>query len=94
MNKADLEFIHEMVDQLDRSIAELTQKESIIKAKVGDERIEELTEYWQMLLDEDEAEELKTTFDHWDRMLISTWAHLRRVHDTRAKAGQAVMKNK
>lgn len=94
MKKADLDFVHEMVVQLDLSIASLTEEEKRIKEKISDERIDELREYWLMKIPEEESQELKTTFDYWDRILIRTWAHLQRAHETRAKAGQAVMKNK
>jgi len=94
MKKADLDFVHEMVVQLDQSIASLTEEEKRIKEKISNERIEELREYWLMEMTEEESQELKTTFDHWDKILIHTWAHLHRAHETRAKAGQTVMKNK
>ncbi|MCK5829819.1 MAG: hypothetical protein KAH20_05910 [Methylococcales bacterium] len=93
MKKADLDFVNEMVVQLDLSIASLIEDEKRIKEKISEDRIEELREYWLMEITEEESQELKTTFDHWDKILIRTWAHLRRSHDTRAKAGQTVMKN-
>jgi len=93
MDNADLEFIYEMVEQLDATINKLTMDEKNIRSKIGMERIEELREYWQQELSDEDAEELKTTFDHWDRTIISTWAHLLRAHKTRAQAGQALMKD-
>ena len=93
MKKADLEFVHEMVIQLDLSITSLTKEEKRIKEKISDERIEELEEYWRMEITEEESEELKLTFDYWDKVLIRTWACLYKAHDTRAKAGQTVMRN-
>jgi len=94
MKKADLDFVHEMVVQLDLSIASLTEEEKRIKEKISEDRIEELKEYWMMEITEEESQELKTTFDYWDKILIRTWAHLRRAHETRKKAGQTVMRNK
>jgi len=94
MNKADLDFVHEMVVQLDQSIASLTEEEERIKKKISDDRLEELTEYWLMEMSEEESEELKTTFDYWDKVLVRTWAHLQRAHDVRVKAGQTLMRNK
>ncbi|NOQ14626.1 MAG: hypothetical protein GQ583_09155 [Methyloprofundus sp.] len=92
MKQADLDFVLEMVKQLDESIRQLTLDEQRISKKIAKERIEELREYWLQNMDAEEAEEFKLTFDHWDRMLIVNWARMQRAHDTRAKAGQAMMK--
>lgn len=93
MDKTDLDFVHEMVAHLDRTIQQLTITEKEISIKIGALRVEELTEYWLQELETEEAEEIKRTFDHWDLMIISTWAHLQRAHKTRAEAGQALMKD-
>ena len=50
--------------------------------------------YWLMEISEEESQELKLGFDYWDKILIRTWALLERAHETRAIAGQTVMKNK
>jgi len=92
MDKQDIEFIYEMVNQLDSTIHKLVEDEARISQKLSDERIEELNEYWQQELSDEEAQELKATFDYWDKMLIVTWAHSRRAHITRAAAGQKLMK--
>lgn len=92
MEKAGLEFVYEMVKQLDETIQKLTIDEQNTKAKIGQDRLEELTDYWEHNLDEEEEAELKLSFDHWDRVMISTWAHMQRVHETRALAGQTLMK--
>ncbi len=81
-----------MVKQLDESIERLTQEEKSIRGYIAAERIEELQEYWLQEIDEEAAAELKLTFDHWDKMLIFNWARMQRAHDTRAKAGQTLMK--
>jgi len=94
MKKDDLEFVHEMVVQLDQSITRLNQDEQRIKKKLTEDRIEELKEYWLMEISEEESQELKLGFDYWDKILIRTWALLERAHETRAIAGQTVMKNK
>ena len=91
MKQADLDFIHEMVIQLDQSIRQLTLDEERISHYIAAERIEELREYWTQEMDEEEAEEFKLSFDHWDRMLIANWARMQRAHITRAKAGQTLM---
>ncbi|MDF1581855.1 MAG: hypothetical protein RQ733_00670 [Methyloprofundus sp.] len=92
MHKADIEFVYDMVEQLDQSIRKLTLDEQEISAKLGQQRTEELREYWQQELNEEDAQELKTTFDYWDKMLIVTWAHRQRAHTTRATVGQTLMK--
>ncbi len=92
MDKADIEFVYGMVEQLDQTIRKLTLDEQEISTKVGEQRTEELREYWQQELDEEDAQELKTTFDYWDKMLLVTWAHRQRAHKVRAKVGQVLMK--
>ena len=93
MDSADLEFVYGMVEQLDATIRKLNVDEKNVRSKIGEDRIEELREYWQQELSDEETEELKMTFDHWDRVMISIWAHLLRAHKTRAQAGQALMKD-
>lgn len=92
MKQADLDFVHEMVIRLDESIRKLTLDEERISQKIGAERIVELREYWLQEMGVEEAQEFKATFDYWDQMLIVNWARMQRVHDTRAKAGQTLMK--
>lgn len=92
MDKANIEFVYGMVDQLDQTIRKLTLDEQEISTKVGEQRTEELREYWQQELDEEDAQELKTTFDYWDKMLLVTWAHRQRAHTARVKVGQVLMK--
>lgn len=92
MDKDDIEFVYDMVEQLDQTIRKLTLDEQEISAKLGEQRTEELREYWQQELNEEETQELKATFDYWDKMLIVTWAHRQRAHTTRATVGQTLMK--
>ena len=92
MKQADLDFVHEMVIQLDASIRQLMLDEERISKKIGAERIVELREYWLQEMDAEEAQEFKATFDYWDQMLIVNWARMQRAHDTRVKAGQTLMK--
>lgn len=92
MINADKEFIQAMVRQLDTSIRKLADEEVMISEKLGQERVEELSELWFEELSYDEANEFKLSMDYWDKKLIWVWAHLKRAHATRAKAGQACMK--
>lgn len=92
MTKADKEFIDEMVIQLDNSIRKLVDQEQMIMEKLGDERVKILNELWLEKLSYDEANEFKRSMDYWDKKLIWVWAHLKRAHTSRMKAGQAYMK--
>lgn len=93
IDKEDLDFANNMVIQLDESIQRLVKDDKRISEKMGKQRVEELLEYWNQELTTEESEEIKATFDYWDKMLIFTSARMKRIHDTRAKVGQAVMKN-
>ncbi|MCK5353860.1 MAG: hypothetical protein KAJ63_01975, partial [Methyloprofundus sp.] len=84
MIKADIEFLLTMVTQLDNTIRKLRVDEQRISCKLSEDRIEELKEYWNQELSDEEAQSLKETFDYWDKSLIATWAHTRRAHISRA----------
>jgi len=94
MNPEDIDFIYAMVEQLDMTIRKLALDEERILQKISDERVEELKEYWQHELSDEEEQELKGTFDHWDKVLMSNWAHSQRAHETRVLAGQKLMHEK
>jgi hypothetical protein len=86
-------FIAEMVKQLDESIQRLSAEEMRLSAKLGEERVMELREYWQKELPAAEDEAFKLAMDHEDKKLTWIWLRLQRIHESRAKAGQALMKN-
>ncbi len=92
MIERDKAFIDNMVLVLDASIRNLVTQEQMITEKLGEERVEELNEFWLEQLFDDEANEFKLSMDYWDKKLIWVWAHLKRVHTSRMKAGQAYMK--
>jgi len=72
MDKADKEFIENMVRELDASIEKLVKQEKSLMAKLGEERTEELSELWLEQLSAEEADELKRGLDYLDKKLIWT----------------------
>ncbi|NOT84129.1 MAG: hypothetical protein HOP02_04945 [Methylococcaceae bacterium] len=92
MRPDDVEFMGDMVVQLDATIQKLVEEELVLIDKLGDVRVEELKEYWDLTLAPDEEMEFKRTMDYWDKILIRTWAHLKRAHNSRAEVGKTFMK--
>jgi hypothetical protein len=88
----DEEFLHDMVIQLDETIRKLVIEEREISEKLGAVRVEELKEFWQQALSEEEERFFRITLDYWDRTLIRVWAHSSRAHDTRVRVGHTLMK--
>lgn len=93
MKQADQEFLHNMVTQLDETIKKLVVEERDVANKIGEGRVEELTEFWKQALSEEEEKLFKLTLDYWDKILIRIWARSKRAHLTRAQVGQAFMKS-
>lgn len=93
MNKDDLEFIYAMVKQLDESIRCLHAEEQRILTKIDQDRLHDLNSYWNQTLMAEDAQEIKASFDYWEKLLIMTWARLHRIQQTRVQAGQAIMKS-
>ncbi|MFI3189083.1 hypothetical protein BCS42_11620 [Crenothrix sp. D3] len=87
----DEAFLHDMVIQLDETIRKLAIEEREITEKLGVVRVEELKEFWQQALSEEEEKFFRITLDYWDRSLIRVWAHSSRTHDTRVKVGHTLM---
>lgn len=93
MKQADQEFLHNMATQLDETIKKLVIEEKVVAHKIGDGRVEELTEYWRQALSEEEEKRFTLTLDYWDKILLRIWARSKRAHLTRAQVGQALMKS-
>jgi hypothetical protein len=93
MKPEDQEFIGEMIRELDETIRRLVAEEQRLATKLGEERVAELREYWQKELPPAEEETFKLSMDHEDKKLTWIWFRLKRVHYSRSKAGQALMKN-
>lgn len=93
MKQEDQEFIGEMIRELDETIRRLVAEEQRLVGRLGEERVAELREFWQKELPPTEEESFKLAMDHEDKKLTWIWFRLERVHHSRAKAGQALMKN-
>lgn len=92
MKIEDIEFLEGMVEQLDETIRKLVTEEHTLNHKLGSVRVQELTEFWNQELTSEEEADFRRTLDYWDKILIQTWAHLRRAHQSRAEVGQTFMK--
>jgi len=88
----DEEFLHDMVIQLDETIKKLVTEEREVAQKLGDVRVNELKEFWQQALSEDDEKFFRASLDYWDKTLIRVWAYLARAHDTCVKVGHTQMK--
>ncbi len=88
----DEEFLQGMVQQLDETIRKLVLEEEALCYKLGDERVQELLEFWQQKLSFEEEIEFKRTLDYWEKILIRNWAHTKRAHMARSDVGKAFMK--
>ncbi|MEQ1636666.1 MAG: hypothetical protein ABL903_08230 [Methylococcales bacterium] len=87
----DEEFLQGMADQLDETIRRLVLEEHALCHKIGEERVEELKEFWNQELPFEEEVEFKRTLDYWEKVLIQTWAYAKRAHLSRADVGKAFM---
>jgi len=89
----DQVFIGEMIKELDETIHRLVAEEQRLSLRLGDERIAELREYWQKELPAGDEEAFRLAMDHDDKKMTWIWLRLKRVHQSRAQAGQALMRN-
>lgn len=94
MKAEDQAFINEMVMELNDSIRGLAAEEQRLIAKLGEDRVAELLEYWQKRMPAEEEEAFKLALDHGDKKLTWIWLRLKRARESRARAGQALMKDK
>jgi hypothetical protein len=92
MKPDDVEFLSGMVVQLDTTIKKLVVEEQELAHKLGEARVLELKEFWNQELTAEEEADFKRTLDYWDKILIRSWAHLSRAHQSRAIVGQTFMK--
>lgn len=92
MKPDDVDFLGEMVVQLDVTIRKLVIEEHELILKLGSFRVLELKEFWNQELTGEEDAEFKRTLDYWEKILIHTWAHLSRARKSRAQVGQTFMK--
>lgn len=91
-NPDALEFLREMVRQLDATIRELAQRELELVMDRGPDRVEALRELWNEALDRQDELELGRSLDWRDRELIWVWARLQQAHSKRATVGKTLMR--
>lgn len=94
MRSEDQDFIIQMVKELEQSIRHLVAEERRLTDKLGHERVAELLEFWQKRMPAEEEEAFKLALDHNDKKLTWIWLRLKRARQSRAKAGQALMKDR
>jgi hypothetical protein len=92
MKPDDKEFLNDMAIHLDETIKELVLEEKKLSDKIGNQRVEELNEFWNQKLSEDEEHFFRRTLDYWDKILIQLWARTKRVRRTRLEVGRTIMK--
>jgi hypothetical protein len=92
MKPDDKEFLNDMAIHLDETIKELVLEEKKLSDKIGNQRVEELNEFWNQKLSEDEEHFFRRTLDYWDKILIQLWARTKRVQRTRLEVGYTIMK--
>ena len=92
MNAQDKEFLNDMAQHLNGTIQELDAEEKKLSEKIGVQRVQELKEFWNHELSEEEERFFKMTLDYWDKILIQFWARIKRVRQTRLKVAHTIMK--
>ena len=92
MYEENEEFLRGLIRRLDETLRQLALEEQELIRQMGNARIDELLEFWKKeLSDEDEAA-FKMTMDYWDKIVIRTWARLKRARHTRAEVCQTLMR--
>ncbi|MCX7075208.1 MAG: hypothetical protein NTZ45_00315 [Methylococcales bacterium] len=93
MNAQDREFLNDMAIQLDEAIKKLAIEELTITEKLGKSRVEELMEFWELKLSEEDERYFRRTMDHWDKDLIRIWSRTKKLRLTRVQVGHTFMKS-
>ena len=92
MKPDDKEFLDDMARHLNGTIRELDAEEKKLSEKIGLQRVQELKEFWNHELSDEEEHFFKMTLDYWDKILIQIWARIKRVRQTRLEVGYTLMK--
>jgi hypothetical protein len=92
MKPDDKEFLDDMARHLNGTIKELDAEEKKLAEKIRLQRVQELKEFWNHELSDDEERFFKMTLDYWDKILIQMWARIKRVRQTRLEVGHTMMK--
>lgn len=81
----DQAFFRGLVQRLDATIRQLALEEQELTRQMGDARIDELLEFWKKDMSEEDESAFKMAMDYWDKIVIRTWARLKRARHTRAE---------
>ncbi|CAL1239003.1 hypothetical protein [Candidatus Methylocalor cossyra] len=92
LSNDDVQFLEQMVRQLEETIRELSEREQGLMRALGAERTAQLRELWASQLGREEELELRRSLDWRDRELLWMWARLKRARSARVEAGQAIMR--
>lgn len=91
MDNSDHEFLSQMVKELGGTVSKLTAEEKELAQRLGEERIEELKEFFLKQIPYEDEYAFKLSLDHWDKKILWTWMRLERIRAIRAKAGSKFM---
>lgn len=86
------EFLFDTAEALDLALREQHVVEDGLKASIGEQRVEELIEYWESDVSADAAAAFLETSTYRERLLLTTWNRLARLHEQRSKVGREFMK--
>jgi hypothetical protein len=92
LKQEDAQFLEQMVQQLESSIQELSDRESQLRLTMNPDRAEHLGELWRGELSRVDELELRASLDWRERELLWLWARLKRARSARLEAGQAIMR--
>lgn len=86
------EFLSDTAEALDLALGEQHTVEEELKASIGEQRVEELVEYWETGFDANAAAVFLGSSTYRERLLLTTWNRLARLHELRLNVGREFMK--
>lgn len=86
------DFLLQMVRQLDATIQELQQRETMLRDAMDGDRVEELEEFHGQLMSPEDEHTCRRSLDWRERELLWVWRRLARARSARANAGQSMMR--
>lgn len=86
------EFLSDSAEALDLALGEQHAVEEGLKASIGEQRVEELVEYWETDFEVNAAAAFLESSTYRERLLLTTWNRLARLHELRLKVGREFMK--
>lgn len=88
------DFLYDTAEALDLALSEQHVVEEALKANIGEQRVEELVEYWESDFSADAAAAFLESSTYRERLLLVTWNRLARLHEQRSKVGREFMKQR